>query len=178
MEDALKRNSKNHDTTINDYFNVVAGTRTEGILTSMIFTNDDIDHPLFKVMDTLKHLAQNWKNIFSPSRFLSRIKGVEPSYSTKSLEHLLKAFFLIANGKSLILIPCYDLSSTKPFLFSHVDALGDTISGYHFPVRSIIMLIGKENYRKWPINLDILSFWMNYEKAFVKERENHPPFPH
>lgn len=131
LEDALRRKSGNPDARIADYFDVAAGTSTGGILTSMLFSNDGTGRPLFKAVDTLTLLAEKGKKIFSPSGFLAKLRGVAPAYSTKSLERLLKACFLRADGKSLtlkdtlkpVLIPCYDLSSAGPFLFSRADAL-------------------------------------------------------
>lgn len=131
LEDALRRKSGNPNATIADYFDVAAGTSTGGILTSMLFANDGTGRPMFKAADTLKFLAEKGKKIFNPSGFLSRLSGVAPAYSTKSLERLLKACFLRPDGKSLtlkdtlkpVLIPCYDLSSAGPFLFSRADAL-------------------------------------------------------
>lgn len=131
LEDALRRKSGNPNATIADYFDVAAGTSTGGILTSMLFANDGTGRPMFKATDTLKFLAEKGKKIFNPSGFLSRLSGVAPAYSTKSLERLLKACFLRPDGKSLtlkdtlkpVLIPCYDLSSAGPFLFSRADAL-------------------------------------------------------
>ncbi|GAB2222739.1 hypothetical protein Droror1_Dr00016863 [Drosera rotundifolia] len=145
LEQALKSKSGNPDARIADFFDVAAGTGFGGIFTAMLFTtNDDNNNdtaasrrPLFRADDTWRLLAEKGRKIYrlskSKSRLLNRMwkTSSASSGSASALERLLKEMFTKRNGQSLtlkdtlkpVLIPCYDLSTTAPFLFSRADAL-------------------------------------------------------
>ncbi|KAH9294258.1 hypothetical protein KI387_040537 [Taxus chinensis] len=133
LEEALKRKSGNPDAAIADYFDVAAGTGSGGILTTMLFASDGAEakRPLFSAEDAWKLLAESAEKMFRPSGIISKLLGKAPSCSTKSLERVLKTWFVKGDGKCLslkdtikpVLIPCYDLATAAPFLFSRADAL-------------------------------------------------------
>ncbi|KAI3902952.1 hypothetical protein MKW92_018304 [Papaver armeniacum] len=101
--------------------------------------------PIFEAADTWKFLMEQGKVIFKSSsssssstggRLLRRFKGCssgggDEGTSTIKLEKVLKEAFKDDGGRNLtlkdtlkpVLIPCYDLSSSSPFLFSRADAL-------------------------------------------------------
>ncbi|KAJ7970437.1 Patatin [Quillaja saponaria] len=106
LEHALKKKSGNPDARIADYFDIATG-------------------------------AASGKRFYRPGKcsngggFLRRIlKGGAGISSTAGLEKAIKEVFS-DNGQDLtlkdtlkpVLIPCYDLTSTAPFLFSRADAL-------------------------------------------------------
>ncbi|KAK9189973.1 hypothetical protein WN943_018573 [Citrus x changshan-huyou] len=141
LEHALKSKSGNPNARIADYFDVAAGTGVGGVFTAMIFATKGQDRPIFKADDTWRFLADQGKRFYRPSSasssgsFLKRIfKGGSGSGSTGAasggLEKAVKEMFT-EKGRSLtlrdtlkpVLIPCYDLSSAAPFLFSRADAL-------------------------------------------------------
>ncbi|KAK9741268.1 hypothetical protein RND81_03G093400 [Saponaria officinalis] len=134
LEHALQVKSGNPDARIADFIDVAAGAGVGGIFTAMLFTSKDQTRPLFKADDTWRFLAEQGSRMYRSNRsgtgLLKRIfKSVSRS-NTAALEKLLKEKF-IKKGRSLtlkdtlkpVLIPCYDLSSTAPFLFSRADAL-------------------------------------------------------
>ncbi|GLJ14192.1 hypothetical protein SUGI_0227750 [Cryptomeria japonica] len=132
LEDALKRKSGNPDAAVADYFDVAAGTGSGGILTTMLFASGGATgRPLFKAAHTWRLLVEEGKKMFSPSGSMARFLGTAPAYSTKKLERVFKSWFVKPDGKCLtlkdtvkpVLIPCYDLSTAAPFLFSRADAL-------------------------------------------------------
>ncbi|KAI3459001.1 hypothetical protein Pfo_015664 [Paulownia fortunei] len=142
LETALKNKSGNPDARIADYFDVAAGTGVGGIFTAMLFAANDQNHPIFHADDTWKFLAAEGKKFYSSAKtrnskgsFFKRIfskTGDATGSSTTGLEKAMKeAFTDERTGRSLtlkntlkpVLIPCYDLSSTAPFLFSRADAL-------------------------------------------------------
>ncbi|KAF2295801.1 hypothetical protein GH714_034053 [Hevea brasiliensis] len=110
LEHALKTKSGNPDARIADYFDVAAGTGIGGIFTAMLLAVKIITVRLGKQM-TLGG-------------------GSSTTAATSCLEKAMKEMFT-EEGRSLtlkdtlkpVLIPCYDLSSTAPFLFSRADAL-------------------------------------------------------
>lgn len=141
LENALKVKSGNPDARIADYFDVAAGSGVGGIFTAMLFGTKDQNRPIFEADETWKFLADHGKKFYRSSKSSSSSGGKifrkvfggggAASASTKALEKTMKEAFLDKTGRSLtlkdtlkpVLIPCYDLSSTAPFLFSRADAL-------------------------------------------------------
>ncbi|CAI0411772.1 unnamed protein product [Linum tenue] len=138
LEQALKTKSGDPDARIADYFDVAAGTGVGGIFTAMLFGSRDQTRPIMKAEETWQFLADNGKRFYRSSGngaggFLKRAfkSGSSGSGSaTGGLEKAMKETFT-EKGRQLtlkdtlkpVLIPCYDLSSTAPFLFSRADAL-------------------------------------------------------
>jgi predicted acylesterase/phospholipase RssA len=139
LEHALKSKSGNADARIADYFDVAAGSGVGGIFTTMLFATKDQERPIFNADDTWRFLAEQGKKIYrganSSKNVLKRILKSTGSGSTRpgtsGLEKSMKEAFTDDGGRDLtlkdtlkpVLIPCYDLSSTAPFLFSRADAL-------------------------------------------------------
>ncbi|KAI7735976.1 hypothetical protein M8C21_022388 [Ambrosia artemisiifolia] len=141
LEKALRIKSGNPDARIADYFDVAAGTGVGGVFTAMLFGSNNHNRPIFKADDTWTFLAEQGTRLYcsnkssSSSGFINRIfrGGLEErnmARATHGFENAMKEAFIV-NGHSLtlkntlkpILIPCYDLSSSAPFLFSRADAL-------------------------------------------------------
>lgn len=141
LEHALKVKSGNPDARIADYFDVAAGAGFGGIFTAMLFGTRDHNRPIFKADDTWRLLVDQGKKFYRPPsgsksstggifRKLRRGAGGSTSLATAGLEKAMKEAFA-EKDKNLtlkdtlkpVLIPCYDLSSTAPFLFSRADAL-------------------------------------------------------
>ncbi|GFP82824.1 patatin-like protein 6 [Phtheirospermum japonicum] len=140
LETALRKKSGNPDARIADYFDVAAGSGVGGIFTAMLFAANDRNRPIFHADDTWKFLAAEGRKFYRSSAkprnpgFLKRFfgKGGGGAAGSAGLEKAMKeAFRDEKTGRSLtlkdtlkpVLIPCYDLSSTAPFLFSRADAL-------------------------------------------------------
>lgn len=131
LEKALQRNSGDSDARIADFFDVAAGTGVGGIFTGMLFGTKKDNRPIFTADDTWQLMTEHGKKIYGKSegKFLKRFFNGKIS-NTAEMEKVVKSAF-IDNGKSLtlrntlkpILIPCYDLSSSAPFLFSRADAI-------------------------------------------------------
>lgn len=138
LEHALKTKSGNPDARIADYFDVAAGTGIGGIFTAMLFGTKDHSLPIMKAEETWKLLADQGKRFYRSGHgngggFFKRLfKGgsTGSTAATSGLEKVMKETFS-EKGRNLtlkdtlkpVLIPCYDLSSTAPFLFSRADAL-------------------------------------------------------
>lgn len=144
LEDALKTKSGNPNARIADYIDVAAGTGVGGVFTAMLFGSKNQSVPIFKAEDTWRFLAEQGQKLYhqksssnsgSSGGLLKRIfrggggdGGV--SHATAAFENAMKEAFIV-NGKNLtlkdtlkpVLIPCYDLSSSAPFLFSRADAM-------------------------------------------------------
>ncbi|KAL5733479.1 hypothetical protein ACOSP7_032817 [Xanthoceras sorbifolium] len=140
LEHALKSKSGNPNAGISDYFDVAAGSGVGGIFTAMLFATKDHSRPTFKAEETWRFLAEQGKRFYRSSGSNSNgfIKKIFKSGSTSGssgstttgMEKAMKEMF-VEEGRSLtlrdtlkpVLIPCYDLTSTAPFLFSRADAL-------------------------------------------------------
>ncbi|KAJ8760253.1 hypothetical protein K2173_011665 [Erythroxylum novogranatense] len=139
LEQALKTKSGNPDAKIADFFDVAAGTGVGGIFTAMLFGTKDHNRSIMKADDTWRFLADQGKKFYKSGNGrggagggggFKRLFKTGSTGATSGLEKVMKETF-IDQGRSLtlkdtlkpILIPCYDLSSTAPFLFSRADAL-------------------------------------------------------
>ncbi|CAN4105762.1 unnamed protein product [Withania somnifera] len=136
LEHALKVKSGNQDARIADYFDVAVGSGVGGIFAAMLFATMDQKRPVFQGEDTWKLLAEQGKKMygksFSGSGLFRRVLGGGATDSVGGgLEKVMKDVFMDKKtGRSLtlkdtlkpVLIPCYDLLSTAPFLFSRADA--------------------------------------------------------
>lgn len=138
LENALQKKSGDQNARIADYFDVATGSGVGGIFTAMLFATKDQQRPIYSADDTWRLLAEQGKKFYGSSGsrgFLKRLFGSGGSSSvetaTAGMEKTVKEAFTAENGRCLtlkdtlkpVLIPCYDLSSTAPFLFSRADAL-------------------------------------------------------
>lgn len=138
LESSLKKKSGNQNATIADYFDVAAGAGVGGIFTAMLFATKDHRRPIFSADDTWRFLAEKGNKFYSTGNHRGFLKKLisgggsgAVSSATAGLEKTVKEAFTAEKNRSLtlkdtlkpVLIPCYDLSSTAPFLFSRADAL-------------------------------------------------------
>ncbi|KAL1221726.1 Patatin-like protein 7 [Cardamine amara subsp. amara] len=140
LEHALKSKSGDPNARIADYFDVAAGSGIGGIFTAMLFGSRDGNRPIFRAEDTWQFLTKNAKGLYGSSSsgggILNRVMRRTGSgcYSgTAKLKKVMKESFSELTLKDTlkpVLIPCYDLKSSAPFLFSRADAL--ETDGYDF----------------------------------------------
>ncbi|XP_048592978.1 patatin-like protein 7 isoform X2 [Brassica napus] len=133
LEHALKSNSGDPNARIADYFDVAAGSGIGGVYTAMLFGSRDGNRPIFKAEDTWQFLTKNAKGLYGS--FVKRVMrtGSLGSSGTGKLKRVMKECFSELTLKDTlkpVLIPCYDLKSSAPFLFSRADAL--ETDGYDF----------------------------------------------
>ncbi|KAL0452897.1 UNVERIFIED_CONTAM: Patatin-like protein 7 [Sesamum latifolium] len=115
----LRRKSGNPNAQIADFFDVVTGAGAGGVLAALLFTRGKNGSPMFTADDSLKFMLDNCRQLahYSPSRVFRR-----PSKAEKVLKKLFGDLTLKDTLKP-VLIPCYDLRTGAPFLFSRADAL-------------------------------------------------------
>ncbi|CAL9109400.1 unnamed protein product [Musa textilis] len=138
LEQALKAKSGDHDARISDYFDVAAGVGVGGVFAAMLFATSDGARPLFHADDTWRFLADQGKRLFrkgSPSSSSSSTPGMflrclfpgGEGSTTAAIERAMKDAFgerlTLRDTVKPVLIPCYDLRSSAPFVFSRADAL-------------------------------------------------------
>lgn len=152
LESCLRRKSGNPNAHIAAYFDVVAGSGVGGILAALLFTRGRDGFPMFSAEDALKFLIENRRKIFRsrPSGIFRRV--LRPSSS--KVENLFRKTFGESTLKDTlkpVLIPCYDLVTRAPFLFSRADAL--EMDGYDFKMRDVCVATSADPVLVGPVEM-------------------------
>lgn len=143
LERSIRNISGKPDARISDYFDLGAGTGTGGIFTAMLFVSSP-SVPVYNADDTWRFLAENGGRLYSVKKtgrqsnqrkslfqclFGGRKKGANTLTPTPTveMERSLKETFgediNLSDTARPVLIPCYDLRTSAPFVFSRADAL-------------------------------------------------------
>ncbi|KAL3827939.1 hypothetical protein ACJIZ3_016741 [Penstemon smallii] len=128
LEDQIQAKTGDSNARVADFFDIVVGTGIGALLAAMLVADDGSGRPLFSAGSAAKFVAANQAELFK-----SRTTGVfrrQTRLSGKSMEALLKETFRRDDGKVLtlkdtckpLLVPCFDLNSSAPFVFSRADA--------------------------------------------------------
>ncbi|KAE8665438.1 putative inactive patatin-like protein 9 [Hibiscus syriacus] len=113
---------------IADFFDMIAGTGVGAIIAAMLSADDGTGHPLFTAREAVKFITLNNSKLFK----VNKLAGVRnrKKFSGQSMDKVLKEMFKREDGTSLtmkdtckhLLVPCFDLNSSAPFVFSRADA--------------------------------------------------------
>ncbi|KAL3841301.1 hypothetical protein ACJIZ3_025892 [Penstemon smallii] len=134
LQAILRRKSGNPNAHVADFFDVVAGSGVGGILAGLLFTPGKDGAPIFTAEESLKFIAEDKYNNNNNSNSSTHDKmrslfrkciGSRPASSSKYSKALNKVFSdsTLKDTLKAVLIPCYDLTTGAPFLFSRADAL-------------------------------------------------------
>lgn len=153
LESCLRRKSGNPNAHIAAYFDVVAGSGVGGILAALLFTRGKDGFPMFSAEEALKFLIENRRKIFrSPSGIFRRV--LRSSSLSSKVEKLFRKTFGESTLKDTlkpVLIPCYDLVTRAPFLFSRADAL--EMDGYDFKMRDVCVATSADPVAVGPVEM-------------------------
>ncbi|ERM99233.1 patatin-like protein 7 [Amborella trichopoda] len=151
LESEIRRKSGDPNARLADYFDLAAGSGIGGIFVSMLFTDGKDDgKPLFQVDDTWRLLIGQGKQLFTGKRtFFQRIMAGK--HSPEAVFRRLFAGRTIKDAVKPILIPCYDLSTASPFVFSRADARES--DGYDFQLSDICRATSAETAVFRPVSL-------------------------
>lgn len=133
LESSLRSRSGDPNARIADFFDVAAGSGAGGVLVAMLFTRGTNGRPLFSADEALRCLAENRRGIASASR-----KGIFRGIFRRSGGGIFRRTFGEATLRDTVkpvLIPCYDLSTGAPFVFSRADAM--ETDGYDFKMSHV-----------------------------------------
>ncbi|KAI4302333.1 hypothetical protein MLD38_038091 [Melastoma candidum] len=141
LERTLRVKSGDPDARVSDYFDVATGTGVGGIFTAMLFATRDGRRPVYGADETWRMLADQGQKFYGSAKgggggFFKRIlRAGGVAAATRALERVLKEAFAgdsdgwtpraltLKDTLKPVLITCYDMNSSAPFLFSRADAL-------------------------------------------------------
>ncbi|KAB5568373.1 hypothetical protein OIU77_025871 [Salix suchowensis] len=129
LEDQICLKTGDPQARIADFFDIIAGTGIGALLAAMLSADDGSGRPLFSARDAVAFVAEKNSSLFRVKRngFLSRRRR----FSGRSMEKVLKEALKRDDGVILtlkdtckpLLVPCFDLKSSAPFVFSRADAI-------------------------------------------------------
>ena len=142
LEYRLQLRSGNPDARIADYFDMIAGTSTGGILTGLYLCPNENNRPKFTAVEALNLYLENGKGIFQ-MEFLANVAKLyvvfNEMYPKKYIEMLLAQYFDNTELDDLLrpcLITAYDIRNRKAHFFNSVDAKnGKNI--YNFKMKDV-----------------------------------------
>lgn len=140
IEKQLKKESKNDNATIGQYFDFVAGTSTGGILSLVYVCPDENGNYKFSAEQALNLYLDQGDEIFDVSlkQKLKSMGGVrDEKYDAAELEEALDTYFgktKLSQALKPCLITSYDIRNRKAHFFTSADANTDI---YDFNFRDV-----------------------------------------
>ncbi|OVA10385.1 Patatin/Phospholipase A2-related [Macleaya cordata] len=136
LEAQLQEIDGDPEARLADYFDVVAGTSTGGLITTMISTPNTNNRPLYAAKDIIPFYLQHSPKIFpqknsgglwgSVTNFMGTVTG--PKYDGKYLHSLLQGFLgeiKVHQTLTMVVIPTFDIKLLQPIIFSTHEAKRD-----------------------------------------------------
>ncbi|CAL4983233.1 unnamed protein product [Urochloa decumbens] len=129
------------DARIADYFDVIAGTSTGALLTSMLAAPDDNKRPLFAAKDLNTFYLENGPKIFPEKKaglltpvvkLVGAVTG--PKYDGVFLHDKIKSLthdVRIADTVTNVIVPAFDVKYLQPVIFSTYEAHHDPLKNAH-----------------------------------------------
>ncbi|XP_038978214.1 patatin-like protein 3 [Phoenix dactylifera] len=136
LEAFLRKFSGDPAARIADFFDLAAGSGAGGVLAAMLFTRGPDGRPLFSADEAHRLLTKNRSRLATSGE-----KGLLRKIFRRSGGQAGVFFRGIFGDATLrdtvkpVLIPCYDLASGAPFVFSRADAV--ETDGYDFLMREV-----------------------------------------
>ncbi|XP_057472368.1 probable inactive patatin-like protein 9 [Actinidia eriantha] len=128
LEDQIRAKSGDSNSRIVDFFDIIAGTGIGALYAAMLSADDGNGRSLFTARDAVKFVAEKQSELFKQKN--AGVFRRRKRFSGKSIEKMLKEALKRDDGKVLtlkdtckpLLVPCFDLNSCAPFVFSRADA--------------------------------------------------------
>ncbi|KAJ1287716.1 hypothetical protein BS78_02G032200 [Paspalum vaginatum] len=127
LEAALRRRSGSPAARLADFFDVAAGSGAGGVLAAMLFARGPCGRPMYSAEEALGFLLRRaasrwgrWPPLLLPRGGRRRLL---PSSSAAAFGRAFGDLTLRDTVRA-VLVPCYDLATRAPFLFSRAAAAG------------------------------------------------------
>lgn len=123
LEDQIKAKTGDSNARIVDFFDIVAGTGIGAVLAVMINADDGNGRPIFSAREAVNFVTDNQTELFKAKR--GGILRLRKRFSGESMERVLREILkerTLRETCKPMLVPCYDLKSSAPFVFSRADA--------------------------------------------------------
>ncbi|KAF7804752.1 putative inactive patatin-like protein 9 [Senna tora] len=131
LEDQIRLQTRHPHAQITDFFDIIAGTGIGALLAAMITAADGSGRPLYTARDAVRLITQRNSELYKQLK-LPGVLGRRRRFSCRSMEKVLKQVFqrrengggqlTLKDTCKPLLIPCFDLKSAAPFVFSRADA--------------------------------------------------------
>ncbi|KAJ0620981.1 putative patatin-like phospholipase domain, Acyl transferase/acyl hydrolase/lysophospholipase [Helianthus annuus] len=137
LEHQIQLKTGNSNSRIIDSFDIIAGTGIGAVLAALITADDGTGRPIYSAKQAVKLLTDTRSEMYKLKTV--GVLNRKQMFSGKSIEKVLKQVLTReTDGKVLtltdtckpLIVPCYDLKTSAPFVFSRADAC-DTAS-YNF----------------------------------------------
>ncbi|KAK9093271.1 hypothetical protein Syun_028182 [Stephania yunnanensis] len=136
LEERLRSKSGDPDARVADFFDVAAGSGGGGILASLLFTRGKDGRPIMKADEALQFLMKNHRKLMTSRNSGGIFRRIfRPETSSEKLFRRAFGEATLKDTLKPVLIPCYDLATRAPFVFSRADAL--ETDGYDFAMREV-----------------------------------------
>ena len=133
LEACLRRKSGEANARVADFFDAAAGSGIGGVLAALLFTRGKDGRPLCTAEEALRFLTDNRRRISRRAGLLRRV--LRPAAKAEKLFRKTFGECTLKDTVKPVLIPCYDLVTRAPFVFSRADAL--EVDGYDFKMRDV-----------------------------------------
>lgn len=128
LEEIIKEKTGEVDAKIGDYFDLIAGTSTGGILATFLLCPDENGRAKYDAKTAVDVYIKRGGEIFSRSLIhgLKSLGGIaEEQYEKANLEHILKSYLgeelWLKDLVSPCLITAYDIENRKSHFFNQMD---------------------------------------------------------
>lgn len=128
LEDQIRLKTGDSHSQISDFFDIVTGSGIGAILATMITADDGSGRPLFTAREAVRFVEKKNGEMFKTKH--TGIIHRRKRFSGKNMDKVLKEALSREDGKVLtlkdtckpLLVPCFDLNSSAPLVFSRADA--------------------------------------------------------